>query len=418
MNINLTYSTKNYIKSELYKVCAGEDVTKIIGQYNHNSIWQPHDIVKTLIHACSENTSVEDICNEFPGPSADTIHRRVNELQLEQIEQLINNLLQETVSRLKFHANTKLTVSFDDHTMPYYGDRSREWITGSKKQKGTHYCTMFTVVCITSGTIRCPVYILFMTKNRRKNIYKHIEKIMDELEMWLPVQRVLMDRWYHQSKIIDELEFRGQEFIIAAIKKGNVKRKHQVVLDTVKSLAEVEGIDTDDNLTLGRWARKQGIHNYRIEKVAINRKGTRVPLVATFLYHKVNNKNSLKKPNYSLVVYLTNIDVSCEQIIRIYRRRWLIETDMRCIGEFQALTNSRQGNIRIFLFGLAMLLDALWVVITVLMNRIKDKGELIVTEESVFMIYQRNKLLIIARSFRRYIRLKIMPNFSFKGGDA
>lgn len=91
---------------------------------------------------------------------------------------------------------------------------------------------------------------------------------------------------------------------------------------------------------------------------------------------------------------------------------------MRCIGEFQGVTNSRNGNIRIFLFGLAMVLDALWVVTTTLMNRITEKGEIIITEETLFQIYQRDKLVIIARAFKRYIRLKIMPYFSFKGGVA
>ena len=337
---------------------------------------------------------------------------------MEQIEQLINNLLKEVVSRLKFHANTKLTISFDDHTMPYYGDITREWITGTKKEKNTHYCTMFTVVSITTGTKRCPIYVMLMTKNRRKMIHKRISKILDDLMMWLPIKRVLMDRWYHQSKIIDELEFRGLEFVIAAIRKGNVKKEYQTILNEVKSQAVLEGIDPKDYLTLGRWARKRGLHEYRIENVAINRQGTRVPLVATFLYHRIKHWNPVKRETYNLVVYLTNINVSCKQIVRIYDRRWLIETDMRCIGEFQAVTNSRNGNIRIFLFGLAMVLDALWVVTTVLMNRIMEKGEIKITEETMFMIYQRDKLVIIARAFKRYIRLKIMPHFSFKGGVA
>ena len=91
---------------------------------------------------------------------------------------------------------------------------------------------------------------------------------------------------------------------------------------------------------------------------------------------------------------------------------------MRCIGEFEAVTNSRNGNIRIFLFGLAMVLDALWVTTTILMNRVVEKGEIEITEDTLFMIYQYDELLIIARAFKRYIRLKIMPNFSFRGGDA
>ena len=418
MKTKLTDTTNNYVKSELYKVCAGEDVTSIMGYYKHNSIWGPHDILKVLVHACSENTSVEDICDEFQGPSADTVHRRVNELQLEQIEHLINNLLQELVSRLIFHANTKLTVSFDGHAKPYYGDISKEWVTGTKRQKGTNYCTMFTIVSISTGTIRCPVYVKLMTKNKCIDLHKSISEILDNLLIWLPIKRVLMDRWYHQNKIIDELIFRGLEFVIAAKKVGNIKKQYQLVLNTIKSLAKVEGIDTNDYLTLGRWARKRGLIYFRNENAMINRKGTRVPLVMVFLKHKVKHFNPLKRETYNLVVYLTNINASSEQIVKIYDKRWLVETDIRCIGEFEAISNSRNGNIRIFLFGLAMVLDALWVVTTVLMNRIIEIGDIEIIEETIFLIYQRDSLLIIARRLKRHIRTKIMPNFSFKGGDA
>ena len=153
----------SFVESELYKLCAGIDTNIIIGEYSHNSVWQPQDIIMRLLRACLENTSIEDICSTEEGASADTVHRRINELDLLQIERLINMWLKEIVTRIKFNHKTKLTVSFDDHTMPYYGDHSQEWITGSKKDKGTHYCLMFSVVSITTGRIRCPIYVYMQT---------------------------------------------------------------------------------------------------------------------------------------------------------------------------------------------------------------------------------------------------------------
>ena len=418
MKTKLTESTNKHIESELYKVCAGEDATSIMGYYKHNSIWGPHDILKVLIHACSENTSIEDICYDFPGPSADTVHRRVNELQLDQIEQLINNLLREIVSRLVFHANTKLTVSFDGHDKPYYGNINKEWVTGMKRKDGTNWCTKFTIVSITTGTIRCPVYVKLMTKDNFKDPHNIVCEILDNLQMWLPIRRVLMDRWYHQRKIIDEINFRGLKFVIAAKKIGIIKQQHQLVLDTIKSQAKIEGIDTNDKLALGRWARKKGLNYFWNENAIIDRKGTRASLVMAFLKHKVKHKNPLKRETYNLVVYLTNIKVNPEQIVKIYDRRWLIETDIRCVGVFKAISNSRKGNVRFLLFGFAAVLDALWVVTTVLMNRIIEYGDIEIIEETIFLIYQRDSLLIIARRFKRYIRTKILLNFSFQGGDA
>lgn len=49
------------------------------------------------------------------------------------------------------------------------------------------------------------------------------------------------------------------------------------------------------------------------------------------------------------------------------------------------------------------------------MNRNEEKGEVKITEEIMFAFHHRDKLAIIARAFGHYIRLKLMPHFSFKG---
>ena len=68
--------TKLFVQNELYKLCDGYDTTKIIGKYSYKSTWQATDIVKRLIEACIERTSLEDICSTSEGPSADTVHKR------------------------------------------------------------------------------------------------------------------------------------------------------------------------------------------------------------------------------------------------------------------------------------------------------------------------------------------------------
>jgi len=68
--------TKQFIQSELYKLSAGYDTSKIIGKCSSKSTWQPHDGIKRLIQVCLERTSLEDICTTFKGPSSDTVHKR------------------------------------------------------------------------------------------------------------------------------------------------------------------------------------------------------------------------------------------------------------------------------------------------------------------------------------------------------
>lgn len=413
----LSKITTQFVENELYKLCAGSDTRAIIGHYSRNSQWLPQDIIMRVLRACLENTSVEDICSTEEGPSADTVHRRLAELQLLQIERLMNNWLREIVSRLRFNHQTKLTITFDDHTFPYYGETKYEWVTGSKKQKSTHYCVMFTVVSITTGRIRCPIYVYLQTKERRSQTAEMMSLVLDELLLWLPIKRVLLDRWYQQSKVVNVLNDHDLEFVIAGKRHGEIKREWQAALEEIQALATVAGVDSSDMLALGRWARKNHVDSQRIVEVPLNSRGTTVTVVLIFLYHHVQNWDPLKRETYNFVIYLTNIHATPEQITRIYDRRWLIETDMRCIGMFQGISNSRSGHLRMFLFGLAMVLDALWVVATTMQQRIQQMPQMVIDEETIFWIKQHDRIVIIAKAFIRLIRLKILAYSQFPGGD-
>ncbi|MFX1255226.1 MAG: hypothetical protein ACFFCZ_26735 [Promethearchaeota archaeon] len=38
--------TQTFVARELYKLCAGSIIRRILGQYSSRSIWQPQDIIK------------------------------------------------------------------------------------------------------------------------------------------------------------------------------------------------------------------------------------------------------------------------------------------------------------------------------------------------------------------------------------
>ena len=85
-------------------------------------------------------------------------------------------------------------------------------------------------------------------------------------------------------------------------------------------------------------------------------------------------------------MYVTNLKCSGRYIVKRYAKRWIIETDYRCIGVFEAVSNSRIPQTRILLYSLAMVLDALWVIASTL-SKLKKKGnEINMTEETLFDI--------------------------------
>ena len=108
-------TTSKALTRDIYKVCDGEQTKAVIGEYSPKSTWQPEDIIKTVIEACLQKTSLEDVCESKETPYADRVQDRINELELDQIDQLVNGWMDEQVSRLRFHKNTTLTISIDFH---------------------------------------------------------------------------------------------------------------------------------------------------------------------------------------------------------------------------------------------------------------------------------------------------------------
>ena len=93
-------------------------------------------------------------------------------------------------------------------------------------------------------------------------------------------------------------------------------------------------------------------------------------LLAVFVRIKIHNHDPTKRWIYDLYLYLTNYFASPRYIVKLYSKRWLIETDIRYIGTFKALTNSTNPQIRFLFFGLAVLFDLLWVFYSTFTNRL------------------------------------------------
>ncbi len=411
-------TTKRFLEKELYKLFDSEETRQILGEYDHRSTWQPRDIYKRLMQVCLEKTSLEDICSTTEGPSADTVHRRISGLEMTQIEQHLNYCLFEVVSRLRFHHKSKITLAFDLYEQPFYGEPSYDWVLGTGQKKGTNYAVTFLIVSIATRNIRCPVSICLMTNRRKKYKVGMISRVLDDLFPWLPAKRCLFDRGFCQDDIIQLMEERDLEYVFAAIRHGSIKKASQEIQDCVRNLAGQAGVNLEDRLALGQWARKKGLDTFRVEHVATGKKQTRVPLVGVFVRQKTKHKLRIKRRVYCLFLYLTNCKVSPRTVVKLYSKRWIVETDIRCINEFKPVTNTIRPQLRLFLYGLAVIIDALWVVFSTLINRIKEYGEIFITEETQFVIKQADTLQCIGRYFLRLLRTEIFPFLTFQGGVA
>jgi len=410
--------TKQFIQNELYKFCVGTEVQTIIGQYASQSIWQPQDIIKIVLEACLERTSLEDLCSTNNGPSADRVHSRFSELQIHQVDRLINHWLQDVGSRLHFHGNTQVTVSIDLYQQPYYGDPKPDWVTGMKHKKGTNYALSFLIVSISTGKIRCPVAVRLMTKQLMKTKPFVVGEICARLRLWLPIKRVYLDRGFCSDEMVQELDRRGLKYVMAAIRRGEIKKAFQAIRECCEELTHQAGIEVTDRLAMGRWLRQQGLDTFQVPNIRLKSRKTTGRLVAVWVRHKTQNRDRKKRRTYNLFLYITNCQVSPRYVVRLYGKRWIVETDIRCMGEFKPVTNSTSAPLRLFFQGLTMVFDALWVVFSTLTHRVRKGKIRIVTEHTQWEIRQADQLVCIARWFKRWLRDEIFPELCFQGGDA
>ncbi len=107
----------------------------------------------------------------------------------------------------------------------------------------------------------------------------------------------------------------------------------------------------------------------------------------------------------------------CHQMCKLYSERWIIETDIRCIGTFKAVTNSTSPQLEFLFFSLAVLFCLLWVFYSTLTNRLLESSTEIFNNHLFLSIKQSDTLQFTARRFFRCIRDEIFPLLPFRGGD-
>ena len=152
--------------------------------------------------------------------------------------------------------------------------------------------------------------------------------------------------------------------------------------------------------------------------MTLKKGGTPTKLIAALVRVRTHNRDPTKRWTYTLYLYITNCRVSPRYVVKLYSKRWIIETDIRCIKTFKAFTNSTKPQFRFLLFGFAVLFDVLWIVYSTFINRFSSLSPERYKNFAEFYIYQSDTLQFIARRFLRLLRDEIYPMVTFRGGDA
>ena len=301
-------------------------------------VYSAEDIWDVLLAAAVERTTVETMCDELEGPSANTVRMAIrgllpNDERTADLESLLNEML---VSHLPQKLLTKkLPCAADLVYIPYHGQHEEDDETirrGMAKSGTTHfhcYATLYTVK-------HNKRYTLALTLVRRS------EKVLDVLQRLLNrvksldvrIKRLFLDRGFDTNAVICYLKEQPFPTIIALTirgKKGGTRallkgRKSYVTTYTRRSIiypTETFAVYVACKYAKGRYRRKG---------------------LCRFAY-----------------IVIGELNLHPLQIYHEYRLRFGIETSYRLMNLVRVRTTSKSSALRLLYIGVALTMLNLWV---------------------------------------------------------
>lgn len=210
----------------------------------------------------------------------------------------------------------KLILIVDETHEPYYGRRKNAWVHGYKPKKGCTGSYKFLCISALIGEKRffvdaVPLSVFSDSKKILREMLSHLKTVV-----W--IQAVLLDRGFNDGEITDMLKNLGLKYLMLYKETSKVK----LLIEKTK--------------------------NYSRQKYLIgNRHETNLVIIKQTEGKKI------------VWVFATNLD-RCFSYIRLYKKRWNIETGFRVCDEARIKTKSRKIETRYFLFLIAFLFYNGW----------------------------------------------------------
>ena len=312
-----------------------ETLSKVIELKVDGDVYHKEDIFNILVAAAAEQATIEQICKELDkGCHSNTVRNHLKELMVEEVETQINKGL---ISVIPINLGKKSWKAAIDLTLhPFYGqvtDDIQDYVIRSAAKNGTTrffgYATVYVV-----------------KKNHRYTLGLHIlrkgESLLDVLilllqrvkELGMSVKRLYLDRGFYSIAICRYLQKAGIHALMPVVKKGKKGgiRKLCTGQKSYRTTYTLRNQKTKESLSI------------------------EVAIVCTYQKGK-RGKKGRRYFGYTFFNYIPAL----EGIYQDYRLRFGIETSYRVGNQARAWTTSTNPALRLLLFGIALLLENIWV---------------------------------------------------------
>ena len=107
-----------------------------------------------------------------------------------------------------------------------------------------------------------PIYTKLVTKKEYHDQVGLFTTIWSKLPLTLAIKRVFLDRWFNADPIIEFLEDRCLQYVMATKRVSEVKKTLGTIQECLQQLAGFSRINFDNKRELGKWVRKWARHVY------------------------------------------------------------------------------------------------------------------------------------------------------------
>jgi len=310
------------------------------------------DLLHVLLAMSVNKSTLEAVCSDLVGtPDPTTIRGYLNEQlqveQLAQLEQAFNKALREDIpARVWRQAQD---VAIDLHDRPYYGKLTQEdgfWVRGQAKDGTTRFYRIATVYLIVHD-LRFTLGLRFVrpeddTVTVLTSLLKQIK------ELGLSIRRLLLDRGFASIEVQEYLDQQGIPALICCPIRGK---------------------------SGGTRALCKGRKGYRTDHIFKSKGRQRTAQLAVCrVFTTISRTTGSKRKATWWVFILIHLDLSPNQVRRLYRRRFGIETSYRCAGKVRGWTTSSNPAYRFSLIAIAILLLNVWTILRWRYTQIRRRG--------------------------------------------
>jgi Transposase DDE domain len=304
-------------------------------------ICQTRDLYQVLVIAAARQTYIETVCNDLAGaPDGNTVRGYLNEQLTPDRIRIIQRDCNRTLASqlpawLRDHPKE---VAIDLHDVPYYGKDDLKdkdcWVCRGEARAGTTRFYRCATAYIMHKDVRFTLAVVFVhPDDELTKIVKQLIRRVKALK--IKVKRYYFDKGFCSIAVLRVLLVDPKLSAIVAVpirgKKGGTRA-----------------------LCRGRGSYRT---NYTFRNQKLGELTVPLAVVRTFRARR----DGTLKAEWLIYVILNAKEVPLQEIRKLYRRRFGIESSYRLLEQVRGRTAARNPALRFLWMGLALLIGNIWI---------------------------------------------------------